>query len=100
MLRLPLATASTKRACPSRGKVRRSTAHCGLRILGCTIARKQIGALLDLFRREFRRALLSCCVHAEERETEARGHKSVRDRLCHSGISANVVTEPPAGMRS
>jgi hypothetical protein len=56
---------------------------------------------LDLFRREFWRAHLSRGAHAEEREAEARGHKSVHAVAIGciiSGISANVVRaaqEPP-----
>src|SRR5262249_15040476 len=68
--RVSVARKSTQVDCPLRITHPRAVA-------GCTIAREQIGALLDLLRREFRHALLSCRAHAEERDAEARGHKSV-----------------------
>src|SRR5215211_8686840 len=105
MLRLPLATASTKRACPSRGKV--SQVDRPLRIAHArSVARgamacEQIAASLHLLRRILR--VLRCGARAEKREAEAHRHDNIHvsgSRLAHSGIRANVVTDPPVGMRS
>src|SRR5215471_9089978 len=72
---MSVARKSTQVDCPLRITHARAVARC-------TIAREQIGALLDLLRGEFRRALLSCGAYAEERQAEARGHKSV-----HAAVS-------------
>ena len=68
--RVSIARKSTQVDCPLRITHARAMARR-------TIAREQIGTLLDLLRREFRRALLSCGGQAEERQAEAGGHKSV-----------------------
>src|SRR5260370_39596102 len=68
--RVSVARKSTQVDCPLRITHARAVA-------GCAIEREQIGALLDLFRREFRRALLSCGAPTDERQCEAPGPKSL-----------------------
>jgi hypothetical protein len=62
--RVSVARKSTQVDCPLR------ITHASA-VARCTMAREQISALLNLLRREFQRAFLSCGAHAEERHAEA-----------------------------
>jgi hypothetical protein len=107
MLRLPLITESTNRSWPSRGNVRRSNAHCGLRMrVPWHVAQWRANRAAPFLTCSGANSAVRSCAEAlaqssaRPKVVPAIAFMSWRITCAYSGISAKVHTEPPVGVRS
>jgi hypothetical protein len=106
MLRLPLLTESTNRSWPLRGNIRRSKAHCGLRMrVPWHVAQWRANRASPFLICSGANSAVRSCAKALAQSSAAEGRGCdrfhvVANHRAHSGISAKVHTEPPVGVRS